>query len=76
MYLLYMWVCICIDIVGEGMKSLWFELVGKRGEEVKDIIDRENIKVKVEIIFEDVIVLVVVVCERVYVCVNDCGIVI
>ncbi|KAG2260986.1 hypothetical protein Bca52824_068065 [Brassica carinata] len=44
------------------MKSSWPELVGKRGEEAK-------------IISEDAIVMPVVVCERVYVRVNDCGIV-
>ncbi|CAN6909455.1 unnamed protein product, partial [Brassica oleracea] len=73
--LLYTWACICTDTAGEGMKSSWPELVGKRGEEAKDIIDRENTKVKAEIISEDAIVLAVVVCERVYVRVNDCGIV-
>uniref|UniRef100_A0A0D3D8P1 Uncharacterized protein n=2 Tax=Brassica TaxID=3705 RepID=A0A0D3D8P1_BRAOL len=59
--------CICTDTAGEGMKSSWPELVGKRGEEAKDIINRENTKVKAEIISEDAIVLAVVVCERVYV---------
>ncbi|CAH8323193.1 unnamed protein product [Eruca vesicaria subsp. sativa] len=65
----------CPDTAGEGMKSSWPELVGKRGEEAKEIIDRENTKVKAQIIAEDAIILPVLVCERVYVFVNDCGIV-
>lgn len=57
------------------MKSSWPELVGRRGEEAKEIIDRENTKVTAEIISENAIVLAVVICDRVYVRVNDHGIV-
>lgn len=71
----YTWLCICIETAGEGMKSSWPELVGKTGEEAKEIIDRENTKVKAQIISEDAIILTVVVCDRVLVRVNDCGIV-
>ncbi|CAH8387327.1 unnamed protein product [Eruca vesicaria subsp. sativa] len=66
---------VCPDTAGEGMKSSWPELVGKRGEEAKEIIDRENTKVKAKIISEGAIIFPVIVCERVYVFVNDCGIV-
>ncbi|KFK31710.1 hypothetical protein AALP_AA6G149000 [Arabis alpina] len=66
---------VCPDTAGEGMKSSWPELVGKTGEEAKEIIDRENTKITARIISEDAIILAVVVCDRVLVRVNDCGIV-
>ncbi|ESQ44676.1 hypothetical protein EUTSA_v10003303mg [Eutrema salsugineum] len=66
---------VCPDTAGDGMKSSWPELVGRRGEEAKEIIDKENTKVTAKIISEDAIVLPVVVCDRVYVLVNDYGIV-
>lgn len=64
-----------IDTAGEGMKSSWPELVGRRGEEAKEIIERENTKVTAEIISENADVLAVVICDRVYVRINDYGIV-
>ncbi|KAL9813028.1 putative proteinase inhibitor I13, potato inhibitor I [Arabidopsis thaliana] len=63
------------DTAGEGMKISWPELVGRRGEEAKEIIDRENTKVTAKIISENAVVLAVVICDRVYVRVNDQGIV-
>ncbi|EOA14303.1 hypothetical protein CARUB_v10027472mg [Capsella rubella] len=66
---------VCPDTAGEGMKSSWPELVGRRGDEAKEIIDRENTKVTAKIISENAIVLAVIVCDRVYVRVNDYGIV-
>ncbi|CAL9242165.1 unnamed protein product [Arabidopsis halleri] len=66
---------VCPDTAGEGMKTSWPELVGRRGEEAKEIIDKENTKVTAEIISENAVVLTVVVCDRVYVRVNDNGIV-
>ncbi|XP_006281360.2 proteinase inhibitor [Capsella rubella] len=66
---------VCQDTAGEGMKSSWPELVGRRGDEAKEIIDRENTKVTARIISEKAVVLTVVVCDRVYVRVNDHGIV-
>ncbi|CAA7057362.1 unnamed protein product [Microthlaspi erraticum] len=66
---------VCPDTVGEGIKSSWPELVGRRGEEAKEIIERENTKVTARIISENAIVLTVVICDNVYVRVNDHGIV-
>ncbi|KAL1191318.1 Proteinase inhibitor [Cardamine amara subsp. amara] len=66
---------LCPETAGEGMKSLWPELVGKRGEEAKEIIERENTKVTANIIPENAIVLAVIICDNVYVRVNDYGIV-
>ncbi|KAL1191315.1 Proteinase inhibitor [Cardamine amara subsp. amara] len=66
---------LCPDTAGEGMKSSWPELVGKRGEEAKEIIERENTKVTANIIPENAIVLGVLRCDNVYVRVDDYGIV-
>ncbi|CAN8232608.1 unnamed protein product [Cochlearia groenlandica] len=57
------------------MKSIWPELVGKSGKEAKEIIDRENTKVKAKIIHEKAKVFTVFICDRVFVRVNDDGIV-
>ncbi|KAL1191313.1 Proteinase inhibitor [Cardamine amara subsp. amara] len=66
---------VCPETTGEGMKSSWPELVGRRGEEAKEIIERENTKVTAQIISEDAVVLTVIICDNVYVRVNDYGIV-
>ncbi|XP_010528560.1 PREDICTED: inhibitor of trypsin and hageman factor-like [Tarenaya hassleriana] len=59
-----------------GGKSSWPELVGKRGEEAKAIIEKENPNVTAEILSEDEMILTVIICTRVVVRVNDSGIVV
>ncbi|CAA7057361.1 unnamed protein product [Microthlaspi erraticum] len=57
-------------------KSSWPELLETKGEYAKEVIERENPKMTAEIILEGTIVLEIYICTRVYVWVNDCGIVV
>ena len=57
-------------------KDSWPELVGTNGSEAAEIIKRENETIKeVSVIHENDIVLAIYICDRVYVRVNDYGIV-
>ncbi|AED94984.1 Serine protease inhibitor, potato inhibitor I-type family protein [Arabidopsis thaliana] len=57
-------------------KSSWPELLGAKGEDAKEVIERENPKMKAVIILDGTVVPEIFICSRVYVWVNDCGIVV
>ncbi|KAL1191317.1 Glu S.griseus protease inhibitor [Cardamine amara subsp. amara] len=57
-------------------KSSWPELMGTKGEYAKEVIERENPKMKAVIILQGTIMLAVIIPTRVIVWVNDCGIVV
>lgn len=57
-------------------KSSWPELLGAKGEDAKEVIERENPKMKAVIILDGTAVPEIFICSRVYVWVNDCGIVV
>ncbi|XVF23605.1 hypothetical protein REPUB_Repub13aG0053900 [Reevesia pubescens] len=56
-------------------KSSWPELVGKKGEDAKETIEKENPHVNAEIVLEGTIVTADFLCTRVRVWVNTYGIV-
>ncbi|VVB07219.1 unnamed protein product [Arabis nemorensis] len=57
-------------------KRSWPELLEKKGEYAKEVIERENPKMTAVIILDGTIVPEIFICDRVYVWVNDCGIVV
>ncbi|KAL0889092.1 hypothetical protein Bca101_013075 [Brassica carinata] len=56
-------------------KSSWPELLETKGEYAKEVIERENPKMKAVIILEGTVKKIFI-CSRVYVWVNDCGFVV
>ncbi|KAG7536597.1 Proteinase inhibitor I13 potato inhibitor I [Arabidopsis suecica] len=57
-------------------KSSWPELLGAKGEDAKEVIERENPKMKAVIISDKTPIREIFICSRVLVWVNDCGIVV
>ncbi|ESQ44675.1 hypothetical protein EUTSA_v10003342mg, partial [Eutrema salsugineum] len=58
-------------------KSSWPELMGTKGKYAKEVIERENPKMKADIILDGTAdPHEIFICSRVYVMVNDCGIVV
>ncbi|ESQ44674.1 hypothetical protein EUTSA_v10003305mg [Eutrema salsugineum] len=57
-------------------KSSWPELMGTKGEYAKEVIERENPKMKADIILDGTAIPEIFICSRVIVWVNDCGIVV
>ncbi|EOA14315.1 hypothetical protein CARUB_v10027484mg [Capsella rubella] len=57
-------------------KSSWPELIGTRGEYAKEVIERENPKMGAVIILDGTAVPEIFICSRVYVWVNDLGVVV
>lgn len=50
--------------------------MGTKGEDAKEVIERENPKMKAVIILDGTAVPEIFICSRVYVWVNDCEIVV
>ncbi|KAL1191319.1 Inhibitor of trypsin and hageman factor [Cardamine amara subsp. amara] len=57
-------------------KSSWPELMGTKGEYAKEVIERENPKMKAVIILQGTGIPEIFICARVLVWVNDYGIVV
>ncbi|KAL1191314.1 Glu S.griseus protease inhibitor [Cardamine amara subsp. amara] len=57
-------------------KESWPELMGTKGEYAKEVIERENPKMNAVIILDGTNIPFIYICDRVYVWVNDHGIVV